>query len=72
MTKLTQHEVNEPVPAYGARLPADADVDLKGSLQAIKRAAQRAREVALQTGTALIVQRAGQVVRVQPAEKAPS
>jgi len=61
-------QVNEPVASYG-QIPAGADADLKGSLTAISRAALRARQVAQQTGTDLIVVRAGQVVRVSPQQK---
>lgn len=44
---------------------ADAeDADLTGSLAAIERAAQRAREQAARTGTDLIVERDGRIVRV--------
>lgn len=64
----TPRHVNEPVPRYG-QIPPDADADLKGSLKAIHRAALRARQVAHQTGTDLIVARAGQVVRVSPREQ---
>jgi hypothetical protein len=58
-------DVKEPQPAYG-ELPANADADLKGSLTAIRRAAQRARKVAQETGTDLIVVRGGRVVRIDP------
>ena len=61
--------VNERVPPY-ADVPYDADANLKGSLQAMRRAALRARQVAKQTGTDLILVRAGQVVRVRPRKKA--
>ncbi len=44
--------------------------DLGGSLAAIKRAAQRARKIADQTGTDLIVVRAGQLVRIAPRTEA--
>lgn len=64
----TPKHVNEPVPSYG-QIPPGADADLKGSLTAIRRAALRARQVAQQTGTDLIVVRAGQVVRVSPQQK---
>jgi hypothetical protein len=50
-------------------LPASANEDLRGSWPAILRAAQRARLVAQQTGTDLIVVRNGQVVRVAPGDK---
>ena len=61
-------EENKPVPSNG-QLPPDADVDLKGSLPAIRRAALRARQVAEQTGTDLIVIHSGKVVRVSPPPK---
>ena len=51
------------------QLPPGVDADLKGSLTAMRRAALRAREVAEQTGTDLIVVRSGQVVRVPPQRK---
>lgn len=56
---------SEPQPAYDD-LPANADAALKGSFAALLRAAQRAREVARQTGTDLIVVRDGQIVRISP------
>ena len=61
----TPKHAKEPVAVYEP-LPAGANVDISGSLAAIHRAAQRARQVALQTGTDLIVMRDGQVVRVTP------
>ncbi|MCM3565054.1 hypothetical protein [Hydrogenophaga intermedia] len=64
----TPKKVNEPAADYRV-LPASANADIKGSLLAMRRAAQRARLVAQQTGTDLIVVRAGQVVRVQPQKK---
>lgn len=63
--------VSEPVIGYGP-IPASADADLRGSWAAIRRAAERARQVAQQTGTDLIVVRAGKVVRVAPEKKAAS
>ena len=51
------------------QLPPGVDADLKGSLAAIRRAALRARQVAEQTGTDLIVVRLGQLVRVPPQQK---
>jgi len=73
----TPKQLNEPVAAYAAvpgpmqsPLPATADADIKGSWAAMLRAAQRARQVAQQTGTDLIVVRAGRVVRVAPPPKA--
>lgn len=61
-------KASEPAASY-KDLPPGAGPELLGSLQAIRRAAQRAREVALQTGTDLIVMRGGQVVRVKPRPK---
>jgi hypothetical protein len=64
-TMTSPKGANEPQFAYG-ELPANADADLKGSLSAIRRAAQRARQVARQTGTDLIVVRSGRLTRVDP------
>ena len=64
----TFQTVNKPV-TNDSQLPPGADADLKGSLLAIRRAALRARQVAEQTGTDLIVVRSGQVVRVPPQSK---
>jgi hypothetical protein len=64
----TPRHVSEPVPSYG-QVPAEANADVRGSLAAIKRAAIRARQVADQTGTDLIVMRSGKVVRVPPKQK---
>lgn len=61
-------DVKEPHPAYG-ELPPRPGADVEGSMAAIRRAAIRARQVAQQTGTDLIVVRAGQVTRVSPLEK---
>ena len=44
------------------------DPDLAGSLAAIRRAAKRARQVAVSTNTELIVVRNGQSVHVKPGE----
>lgn len=60
--------VSEPVPSFG-HSPAEANADVKGSMAAIKRAALRARQVAEQTGTDLIVMRSGKVVHVPPKQK---
>ena len=57
-----------PVP-NGGRGRSEMDADFEGSLAAIRRAALRARQVALQTGTDLILMRAGQLVRVSPQSK---
>ena len=40
--------------------------DLRGSWQALQRAAQRAREVAVQTGTDLVVTRNGVQEHIKP------
>ena len=40
--------------------------DLRGSWQALQRAAQRAREVAVQTGTDLVVMRNGVLEHIKP------
>lgn len=53
-------------------LPASVNADIRGSLVAIRRAAQRARLVAQQTGTDLIVMKAGHLVRMQPQKKDPA
>lgn len=63
--------MNEPQPSYG-EVPAGVDADIKGSLAAIRRAARRARQVAQQTGTDLIVQRGGKVIRIKPPESGPA
>lgn len=42
--------------------------DLRGSLAAMQRAAQSARDIAIQTNTAIIVVRNGQRVRITASE----
>lgn len=42
--------------------------DLRGSLAAMKRAAQMARDVAIQTNTAIILMQDGKIVRVTAEE----
>lgn len=64
----TSQQTNQPVTRID-QLPPGVDADLKGSLTAIRRAAIRARQVAEQTGTDLIVVRSGQVVRVSPQQE---
>ena len=64
----TSQQTNQPLTRIDQLLPG-VDADLKGSLTAIRRAALRAREVAEQTGTDLIVVRSGQLVRVPPKQK---
>jgi len=44
--------------------------ELRGSWQALQRAARRARELAAQTGTELIVSRGGVITRIRPAPDA--
>ena len=44
----------------------EIDAELQGSLAALRRAAQRAREIARQTGTYLVVVREGRLMRVSP------
>ena len=44
------------------------DPDLRASLAAIKRAAQEARRVAVQTGTGIVVVKDQQIVRVTAEE----
>lgn len=61
----TPTDTKEPQPVYRG-LPANADAALKGSYAALLRAAQRAREVARQTGTDLVVVRDGKIVRITP------
>lgn len=41
------------------------DADLRGSWPALHRAAQRAREVARQTGTAIVISRGGVVQQIE-------
>lgn len=48
-----------------------ANADLRNSAIALRRAAQRAREIAAQTGTALIVVRDGVLEHVYPARPEP-
>lgn len=61
----TSQQMNQPVTRID-QLLLGADTDLKGSLAAIRRAALKARQLAEQTGTDLIVVRSGKVVRVPP------
>lgn len=46
------------------------NADLRGSWQALQRAARRARELAVQTGTELIVSRGGAIERIKPLPEA--
>lgn len=43
-----------------------ANPDLRGSWPALQRAAQRARELAARTGTALVVSRDGVIEHIRP------
>lgn len=44
------------------------DPDLRGSLAAIKRAAQHAREVAIQTNTGIVIVQDGEIVHISADE----
>ncbi len=46
--------------------------DLRGSWLALQRAALRARELAAQTGTELVVSRNGAIERIKPQPNTPS
>lgn len=46
------------------------DVDLRLSPQAMQRAARRARELAAQTGTAIVVSRDGVIEHIRPQQEA--
>lgn len=53
-------------------IEAARDNDLRLSMRAMQRAAQRARELAVQTGTVIIVSRDGVIEQINPkAESAP-
>jgi hypothetical protein len=47
------------------------DADMRGAPQALLRAAQRAREIARQTGTAVVIVRDGKLIeeREEPSEQ---
>ncbi len=49
-----------------SRLSSDQDLDLQLSAAAMQRAALRAREIARQTGTFLVVSRNGKVELLDP------
>ena len=51
----------KPLPISQAKNPA-----LRGSLQALQRAALRAREIAASTGTSIVVSRDGVIQHLQP------
>lgn len=65
---ITPKHIDDPA-SHHAETPLSVNADLKGSLHALRRAALRARQVAQQTGTDLIVVRSGQLVRVRPPMK---
>ena len=65
---MTTPNVTEPLRACG-EMPPCLDADIEGSLRALRRAAIRARLIAQQTGTDLIVVRSGKIVRVPPPHK---
>ena len=59
----------EPQPSYGARtLPSGTTAPALDAMKALRRAAVRARDLARQTGTHLVLQRGGQVVREKPTD----
>lgn len=53
-------------------IEAAQDDDLRLSRQAMQRAAARAWEIAVRTGTAIIIRRDGVIEAVRPAEDAPA
>ncbi|WP_240919214.1 hypothetical protein [Acidovorax sp. HDW3] len=61
MLQELERAMNTQKPIHQART-----ADLRGSWQALLRAAQRARELAAQTGTELIVSRDGVIERIRP------
>jgi hypothetical protein len=48
------------------------DADLRLSPQAMRRAAQRARELAAQTGTAIVISHQGVIEQIRPSAAASS
>lgn len=59
--------MNDPRPIETA-----VNVDLRGSHDALLRAARRAREIAAQTGTAIVVVRNGVLEYIHPAPQGPA
>lgn len=59
-------KVEEHKPVYTPHIPANAGPRQRDALHALYRAAERAREIARQTGTKLVIARNGQMVRVDP------
>lgn len=53
------------------RVINDSDADIRGSLPALRRAAQRARELAKATGSPLYVFKHGKTVNLNPVKKRP-
>lgn len=64
-TMIKTDEVKEQRPGY-AEVPAEASAMVRDSMAALRRAALRAREIAEQTGTDLIVVREGRITHVPP------
>jgi hypothetical protein len=60
--------VMEPEPKCPTDLSSQAGPHVRGALEAMRRAAFRAREIARQTGTDLILVRDGRGVRVKPSD----
>lgn len=61
--------VCEPQPSYGARtVPSGTAAPALDAMKALRRAAVRARDLARQTGTHLVLLRSGQVVREKPTD----
>lgn len=54
--------------------PIDAahDADLRFSMLAMQRAAQRARDLAAQTGTAIVVSHNGTIEHIHPVREVPA
>jgi hypothetical protein len=50
----------------GKTIDQASNADLRGSWVALQRAARRARELAAQTGTELVVSRNGVIERIKP------
>lgn len=48
------------------------DADLRHSQAALERAAQRAREIAAQTGTAIVISRQGVIEHIYPTQSQPT
>lgn len=64
-TMIKTEKVSEQGPGY-AEVPADAPAMVRDSMAALRRAGLRAREIAEQTGTDLIVVRDGRITHLPP------